>query len=125
MIELSTELVALKQCEDHVEVTIKKTVGSKEAEETKSYRRVVGADGGRSKSGVSGRWHSVLIAFCPGHGAQAMRVLFRRNVDGREVDHRRGLHGGFGTRDAGEMHANRCQCLAHADYLIALVYLAR
>ena len=34
----TTELVALKQCEDHVEATTKKTVGDEETEETKSYR---------------------------------------------------------------------------------------
>ena len=49
-IELFAELVALKQCEDHAEATTKKTVGSKETEETKSYRWVVGADEAKARA---------------------------------------------------------------------------
>ena len=47
-VELSTELVGLKQFDDHVEATIKKTVDGKEVIETSSYRWLVGADGGKS-----------------------------------------------------------------------------
>ena len=47
-VELSTEIVGLKQFDDHVEATIKKTVDGKEVIETSSYRWLVGADGGKS-----------------------------------------------------------------------------
>ncbi|EPT00353.1 hypothetical protein FOMPIDRAFT_1023758 [Fomitopsis schrenkii] len=47
-VELGTEIIGLKQFDDHVEATIKKTVDGKEAIETSSYRWLVGADGGKS-----------------------------------------------------------------------------
>lgn len=47
-VELGTEIVGLKQFDDHVEATIKKTVDGKETIETNSYRWLVGADGGKS-----------------------------------------------------------------------------
>ncbi|KZT72290.1 monooxygenase [Daedalea quercina L-15889] len=47
-VELHTEIVGLKQSDDHVEATIKKTVDGKESIETTSYRWLIGADGGRS-----------------------------------------------------------------------------
>ena len=53
-VELSTELVSLKQYDDHVEATIMKTEDGKKTVETKSYRWVVGADGGKSANVFSG-----------------------------------------------------------------------
>ncbi|KAH9912529.1 FAD binding domain-containing protein [Fomitopsis serialis] len=56
-VELNTELIALERFDDHVEVTVKKTVDGEEVLETKSYRWLIGADGGRSvvrkQSGLS------------------------------------------------------------------------
>ena len=49
-VELATELVSFQQYDDRVEATIKKSSpDGKETTETKSYRWLVGADGGRSK----------------------------------------------------------------------------
>ena len=53
-VELATELVSLKQYDDRVETTIKVTADGKETIETKSYRWVVGTDGGKSTSVLSG-----------------------------------------------------------------------
>ncbi|KZT64850.1 monooxygenase [Daedalea quercina L-15889] len=47
-VEPATELVSFKQFEDHVEATVKKTTDGKETMETKSYRWLIGADGGKS-----------------------------------------------------------------------------
>ncbi|KAH9834093.1 monooxygenase [Rhodofomes roseus] len=47
-VELNTEFVGLKQFDDHVEATVKRMEGGEEMIETKSYRWLVGADGGRS-----------------------------------------------------------------------------
>ncbi|EPT00354.1 hypothetical protein FOMPIDRAFT_88313 [Fomitopsis schrenkii] len=47
-VEMGTELVSFTQFDDRVEATIKNSTGGSETIETKSYRWVVGADGGKS-----------------------------------------------------------------------------
>ena len=48
LVETSTELLSFEQHEDHVEVSLKKYDAGTETIEAKSYRWVIGADGGKS-----------------------------------------------------------------------------
>ena len=47
-VELNSEIVDLQQFDDRVEATVKVTTEGGDVTETKSYRWLVGADGGRS-----------------------------------------------------------------------------